>query len=343
MRWASSFKYNTSLLKNGFTIVELLIVVVVIAILAAISIVAYSGITKSANNSALQETLTQTARKIEIYKVNSTTGQLPLTLSDAGVTLTNGNGALYSYSVSSDATQYCLAASKTGRTYYISSSVTSPKTGICNGSSGTTGTGDVATDGLSSTASFFSIFNGASPGTTQTVYTDGGGSLKVGNRFYTSDAAGIKVRGVRIYNPPSSDTTFLSLGVTAYAYVNDWTNSTVLAGASLSSTPVATKAYSLTRTAGTWTDILFDSPFTLPKISSSAGAADLLTLAVQYAGGNHYVFVTPTPNGGNTQESSIKAGTYLAEHPGLGRGVNTINLGVSTDSYYGIDLIFDKN
>ena len=41
--------------QKGFTIVELLIVVVVIAILAAISIVAYTGITARANNSASME------------------------------------------------------------------------------------------------------------------------------------------------------------------------------------------------------------------------------------------------------------------------------------------------
>jgi prepilin-type N-terminal cleavage/methylation domain-containing protein len=38
----------------GFTIVELLIVIVVIAILAAISIVAYTGIQNRANDAALQ-------------------------------------------------------------------------------------------------------------------------------------------------------------------------------------------------------------------------------------------------------------------------------------------------
>ena len=42
--------------QKGFTIVELLIVVVVIAILAAISIVAYTGITNRANTSASIET-----------------------------------------------------------------------------------------------------------------------------------------------------------------------------------------------------------------------------------------------------------------------------------------------
>ena len=38
---------------SGFTIVELLIVIVVIAILAAISLVAYTGVQNSANDAAV--------------------------------------------------------------------------------------------------------------------------------------------------------------------------------------------------------------------------------------------------------------------------------------------------
>ena len=45
-------------MKSGFTIVELLIVVVVIAILATITIVAYNGIQNQAKDSALRTSLT---------------------------------------------------------------------------------------------------------------------------------------------------------------------------------------------------------------------------------------------------------------------------------------------
>lgn len=50
---------------SGFTIVELLIVVVVIAILAAITIVSYNGITANANDSARLSTATTVEKKIK--------------------------------------------------------------------------------------------------------------------------------------------------------------------------------------------------------------------------------------------------------------------------------------
>ena len=53
--------------KHGFTLVELLIVIVVIAILASISIVAYNGIQNRAKNVATQSDLRQIEGFLELY------------------------------------------------------------------------------------------------------------------------------------------------------------------------------------------------------------------------------------------------------------------------------------
>jgi prepilin-type N-terminal cleavage/methylation domain-containing protein len=52
---------------SGFTIVELLIVIVVIAILATISIVAYNGIQQRAHTTAQKSAAENLAKKIEAY------------------------------------------------------------------------------------------------------------------------------------------------------------------------------------------------------------------------------------------------------------------------------------
>lgn len=59
--------------KTGFTIVELLIVIVVITILAAITIVTYKGVQNRVNDTMVQNDLNNFAKKMELYKADNGT------------------------------------------------------------------------------------------------------------------------------------------------------------------------------------------------------------------------------------------------------------------------------
>ncbi|HRJ06637.1 MAG TPA: prepilin-type N-terminal cleavage/methylation domain-containing protein [Candidatus Saccharibacteria bacterium] len=56
---------------SGFTIVELLIVVVVIAILAVMTVVAFNGVQNRANDSVVQNDLRALAKKMRLYHIDN--------------------------------------------------------------------------------------------------------------------------------------------------------------------------------------------------------------------------------------------------------------------------------
>ncbi|MNX65497.1 Type II secretion system protein G precursor [compost metagenome] len=66
--------------QRGFTIVELLIVIVIIGILAAITIVAYNGIQQRASTAAMHSDLAAATKQMELARVDSTNETFPTSL-----------------------------------------------------------------------------------------------------------------------------------------------------------------------------------------------------------------------------------------------------------------------
>ncbi|MEO6110032.1 MAG: prepilin-type N-terminal cleavage/methylation domain-containing protein [Candidatus Saccharimonadales bacterium] len=108
--------------QRGFTIVELLIVIVVIGILAAITIVSFTGIQNKANRAAVTTGVAQASRKIIAYtQLNN--DQFPSTLGAAGVT--------------NDATtyQYILNTAVSPNNYCVTATINSVSAHIANNGS----------------------------------------------------------------------------------------------------------------------------------------------------------------------------------------------------------------
>jgi len=134
MQWAKKQK--------GFTIVELLIVVVVIAILAAITIVAYNGIQNRAKSAATQSAASQALRKINTFAVTNG-DSYPVSAGTDGIDnlsalSINNNGAMNYQYVANNATNpktFCLTVTNQTISYFVSNAVGTPQLGGCAGHS----------------------------------------------------------------------------------------------------------------------------------------------------------------------------------------------------------------
>lgn len=116
---------------KGFTIVELLIVIVVIAILAAVSIVAYTGIQQKARASAVSGALAQANKKLATYAVDG--NGYPADLATIGINDTSGISYQYSVNNTANPATYCVTATTGSTSYKSSSTATTPSSGACAG------------------------------------------------------------------------------------------------------------------------------------------------------------------------------------------------------------------
>lgn len=131
--WANiNQQINSKQNRSGFTIVELLIVIVIIGILAAITIVAYNGIQDRARVSATTSALAQANKKIRVWQA-SNSDQYPASLSDAGITESENVSLQYTSDNSTSPSTYCVTATYGTTSYYTDNSGGSPKSGVCAG------------------------------------------------------------------------------------------------------------------------------------------------------------------------------------------------------------------
>ena len=110
---------------NGFTIVELLIVIVVIAILAAISIVAYNGIQSRAKDAERQNDMGAIKKALELYYVDNssypTSNQIvsgsfrSSSLQASADNFVSPGGSGISYCWSASVNQYCYVGRAAGQ------------------------------------------------------------------------------------------------------------------------------------------------------------------------------------------------------------------------------------
>lgn len=129
-------RQNLRTAQNGFTLVELLIVIVVISVLAAITIIAYNNIAQRAAQAVLKSDLSQAETQLETTRVD--TGSYPLTsdVSSGAYQLKSSGATKLEYK--SDGTSYLLTASSSGAksSYCFGSTANIVSSGPCAGQIG---------------------------------------------------------------------------------------------------------------------------------------------------------------------------------------------------------------
>lgn len=120
-----------SVQQKGFTIVELLIVIVVIGILAAITVVSYNGVQQRANAATVTSTLTNVAKKMSVdYTL---TGSYALTASAVDENRGLQTGSKVSLQYTSTGSTYCITGTTAALSYKISNTNQTPVAGGCAG------------------------------------------------------------------------------------------------------------------------------------------------------------------------------------------------------------------
>jgi len=118
--------------KKGFTIVELLVVIAVIGVLAAIVVVAYEGVQDKAKGKVLTSDLSTALKQLTIDQGRN--GGYPATIADAnkgrGLTASPGTTFTYTFNNNTNPQTLCLSATNGEQVFSVTQN-TEPAPGSC--------------------------------------------------------------------------------------------------------------------------------------------------------------------------------------------------------------------
>lgn len=119
--------------QTGFTIVELLIVIIIIGILATITVIAFNGVQRSAARSVVMSDLEQAAKEAENYKTDNGAAPASTSQVDNGKGLKASEGTTYEYTVTG--LNFCITATspRAATSFYYDSTMNRIIEGKCTG------------------------------------------------------------------------------------------------------------------------------------------------------------------------------------------------------------------
>lgn len=284
---------------RGFTIVELLVVIVVIGILAAITIVAYTGISQKAVSASLQSDLDNASKQLKLFQVENSAYPITIncTIPDSSINkcVKKSNNGTYTYYANN---------STDPQSFYLTETIGSTTYGITESSVPLLG---IVTSGLvldldaSVTASY--------PGTGNTWYDISGsgnnGTLTSGNSFSTENGGYIVFDGATGIVNGSINGSIFSSNFTQTTWFYKTESANVWVGIFNNSSPATNNTYNMTFGNGN-----VDAP--LNSIGNNqigvASAGIFLDLGIHT---NQWLFAAIVKSGSILNIYCYKAGTLL--------------------------------